>query len=157
MAFSYILIALKQAGQKITNFAATGISKKRLGPAKESLAVFPSMLVGFDACSKVEVFTNVLSHLRKLRLDLADDEGNLLAPTLPLNQLIGKGGIARFIEPLLQLEDIHIRLKTFTITGTSRSEILISLKSVFGNTTFPRLRRLKLNSFWVEPLEPCEF
>ena len=155
-----LLSALSDAGRSLQRFGIESSDNRALGrPDTQHFAVFPGMLIHFDHLSKTTLrhVTQPLRRLSSLHIDLADED----MPTsniIKMHQCISEGGLARFLAQLTSLEHLHVRIQTqCTIAGPFPAvhTVVVPLQKVFGSSVCPCLRRLSLDSLWLEPTELC--
>ncbi|KAK3722412.1 hypothetical protein LTR37_002403 [Vermiconidia calcicola] len=159
--FLTLLSALSDAGRSLQRFGIESSDNRALGrPDTQHFAVFPGMLIHFDHLSKTTLkhVTQPLRRLHSLHIDLADED-KATSNIVQMYQCIGEGGLARFLATLTSLEHLHVRIHTqCTIAGPFPAvhTVVVPLQKIFGSSVFPRLRRLSLDSLWLEPTELCD-
>ncbi|KAK5124803.1 hypothetical protein LTR85_001516 [Meristemomyces frigidus] len=152
-----LLGTLASAGRHIERMSISSSDNSLFNNTMAPHLRFPGMLINFDGLSakQMNLMTRPLTNLKQLRLHL-EDKDQAHSDTLQLHQLVGRGGLQRFLARLPKLEVLDLRVHAAKTTESAFHTVIVPLKRVFGDTTFGQLRKLTLSGFWLEPGKLCE-
>ena len=113
------------------------------------------MLVRFDYLNPLELAraADTLKDLRSLHLSFFDFRTSLV-------HAASQGKMRKIISGMTSLESLELKFDGFPMVRSStglQDAAIIPLADILGTGTFSRLRNLRLERFWLEADELCEF